>query len=256
MSKSKNVKNKSAKRLAIIILVLVVVVTVLFFALTQHTSSCSKKGYDKNYKYDGTSLIGKWTDTEFKESSYDVYDFVDENTVILTTNCYGIELQRLEASYEVTDGNQLVAAYTYKDNLGNTKTQRDYFRFSINKKGELILLVLDDMNNAQSERSMTKRSDLGYNKGENSLVGTWEYSGPEGIIRYTFNSDYTGTIRTEENGEIREPKLYYSYKDGTLYYIREYGVSLQEQVRESKFRIEENKLYLGSGDSALEFVKR
>lgn len=256
MSKKRKKFDKKRTARVIIAITMLALIVALCVSLLVFCEDCKKTKYNKNYKYDGTALIGKWTDSDFDKKSYDVYNFVDEDTVILTTNTFGIELQRLEASYEVADNNQLVATYTYKDNLGNDKTQRDYFRFSITKKGELVLVVLDDMNNAQTERLMSKCDDLGYNKGENTLVGTWEYSGPEGIITYTFNSDYTGTMRTEENGEIREPKLYYSYKDGTLYYIREFGVSLQEQVRESAFRIDGNTLYLGTGDSAIEFTKR
>ncbi len=255
MKKKRKFDKKRAIKTAVIITALILVVG-LCVALLVFCDGCKGSKYNKNYKYDGTALIGKWTDSEFNERSYDVYDFVDEDTVILTTNAFGIELQRVEATYEVQDNNKLVATYTYKDSLENEKTQRDYFRFSITKKGELVLVVLDDMNNAQAERIMKKRTDLGYNEGENALIGTWEYSGTEGIIRYTFDSDFTGKMYTEENGEIRECKIYYSYKGNTLYYIREYGVSLQEQAREGTYRVQDGSLFLGSGSDAIEFIKK
>lgn len=247
-------KKRLIKILIIIGALCLIVGLSLYFIIW--SPACSDSKYDEDYEYDGSSLLGKWVDENLDEKSYDVYDFVDNDTVILTTNTYGIELQRLEAGYEVTNGNQLVVTYVEKDLYGKEKTQREYFNFSITKDGQLVFMVLDDMNNVETERVMNECGDLGYNSGENTLLGTWEYSGEEGIIRYTFDSKFTGTMYTEEKGESREPKIYYSYKGGTLYYIREFGASLQEQVRSSTYRIEGDTLYLSSGDATIEFTRR
>ena len=93
--------------------------------------------YNEDYVYDGHSLVGKWVDEELNSNSYDVYEFIDETKVILTTNCRGIELDKLEGTYSVTNNNQIVI---------QSEFGKEYINFSITKDGRLILLVLDDMN--------------------------------------------------------------------------------------------------------------
>ena len=162
-----------------------------------------KDNYDEDYVYDGKSLIGKWVDDKLDSNSYDVYEFIDETKVILTTNCRGIELDKLEGTYTVTDNNQIVI---------QSKFGKEYIRFSINKSGNLILVVLDDMNRpAEGERVM-KKYDLNYNSGENKLVGTWKSLDNENE-KFIFNEDFTGkSVGLSSKDEPIEYKIYYSHQ--------------------------------------------
>ena len=195
--------------------------------------------YNEDYVYDGSSLIGKWMDDDLDPNSYDVYEFVDNETVILTTNCRGIELDKLEGKYTVTDNNQIVI---------QSKFGKEYIRFSITKKGKLVLIVLNDMNlPAEGERVM-KKYDLDYNKGENNLIGTWK-SLDNPNEKFIFNSDFTGkSVGLSQKEEIVEYKYYYSYKNDEVNIIIEYMIGYEEMVKTSKFKIENNILTMYGED--------
>ena len=102
---SKKNKNKKTLKTVIVITALALVVGLLVGLLV--FSDCKKSNYDKNYEYDGVSLIGKWVDDELDEKYYDVYEFVNESKVILSSYCYGIKLDSIEGTYEVVDKNQI-----------------------------------------------------------------------------------------------------------------------------------------------------
>ena len=200
--------------------------------------------YDKKYEYDGTSLIGKWIDFKVDESEYDIYEFVDDTRVVLTTNCYGIEKSRLEANYKVQDKNQILI---YSETFGN-----EYIRFSITDEGLLVLLVLDDMNNPSEEERIMKKYDLEYNTSEealNKIVGTWKSKDNE-AIRFTFNSYYTGrSTQTDGQGAGYSYKIYYSLKGSTLYFIFGYSIGLEDESRGCEYKVENDTLTLYGKDS-------
>ncbi len=242
---SKKRKNNKTTKIIIAVVALTLIVG-LCVGLLIFADDCKKSQYNKNYEYDGVSLVGKWMDEELDEKSYDVYEFVDSSKVILSTYCYGIELDSLVGTYEVVDKNQIKI---------HSEFGYEYIRFSITKKNKLVLVTLDDMNRGESERVMTKY-DLNYNSGENKLLGSWQYADAEKVLGYTFNNDYTGNMHTEESGEIRDYKIYYSIKGDKLYYIREFDIGLQDMVRISSFELENASLFLGSGESKIEFKKQ
>lgn len=195
--------------------------------------------YDEDYVYDGNSLIGKWVDDELDSNSYDVYEFIDETKVILTTNCRGIELDRLEGSYTVTDNNQIVI----DSDFGN-----EYIRFSITKDGKLVLMVLDDMNRpAEGERVM-KKYDLNYNNGENKLLGTWKSLDNENE-KFIFYDDFSGkSVGLNSKGEPAEYKIYYSYTDSEVNIILEYMIGYEEIVKTANYKIVDNILTMYGED--------
>ena len=61
-----------------IILITIFIVCVVFLV------SCSE--YDKNYVYDGESLIGVWQERDLDEDFYKIYEFKADGTV--TQTCY------------------------------------------------------------------------------------------------------------------------------------------------------------------------
>lgn len=198
--------------------------------------------YDKKYEYDGVSLIGKWIDKNVDESEYDIYNFVDESTVILSTNCYGIEKGRMKATYKVEDKNQIVI---------HSEFGYEYIRFSITDDGYLVLLVLDDMNNPSEEERIMKKYDLAYNTSKDALkdiVGTWINS-ENSAIKFTFNDDYTGTsVQGDGQGAGYSYKIYYSLKDSTLYFIFEYSIGLEDESRSCEYKVENDTLTLYGKD--------
>ncbi len=220
------------KRLILALLICLTVVMLI---------SCGGE-YDKNYEYDGESLVGKWIDKSVDESEYDIYDFVDEDTVILTTNCYGIEKNRMEATYRVEDKNQIVI---------HSEFGYEYIRFSITKDGYLVLIVLDDMNNPSEEERIMKKYDLAYNTSLellNSIVGTW-VNNENNAIKFTFNSDYTGTsVQGNGQGAGYSYKIYYSLKGNTLYFIFEYSIGLEDESRACEYKVENDTLTLYGKD--------
>lgn len=204
--------------------------------------TCCGGKYDKKYEYDGVSLVGKWIDKNIDDSEYDIYNFVDEDTVILSTNCYGIEKSRMEATYKVEDKNQIVI---------HSEFGYEYIRFSITDDGYLVLLVLDDMNNPSEEERIMKRYDLTYNTDKNalnSIVGTWANTENK-EIKFTFNSDYTGTsVQGDGQGAGYSYKIYYSLKDSTLYFIFEYSIGLEDESRACEYKVENDTLTLYGKD--------
>lgn len=195
--------------------------------------------YNEKYVYDGTSLIGKWVDEKPNTNSYDVYEFIDSENVVLTTNCRGIELDKLTGTYTVTDNNQIVI---------QSEFGKEYIRFSMTKDGRLVLIILDDMNLPIEGERVMKKYDLEYNKGENNLVGTWKsIANPN--EKFIFNEDFTGkSIGLSTKGDVIEYKIYYSYKTNELNIIIEYMIGYEEMVKTSNYKIEGNYLTMYGED--------
>ena len=227
------------KRLSISVLILCLMSILLL-------CGCDKKQYDKKYVYDGSSLIGKWVDDKIDENAYDVYEFIDNENVILSTNCRGIELNTLKGTYTVQNNNEIVIQSTFG---------KEYIRFSITKDQKLVLLALDDMNNpAEKERVMSKYN-LSYNQGENKLLGTWK-SKDNPNEKFVFNEDFTGkSVGISSKDEVVEYKLYYSYKDSQLNIIIEYMIGYDEQVKTANYKIEGDTLTMFGTDKEGKEIK-
>ena len=201
-------------------------------------SSCGDL-YDEDYIYNEGALVGKWVDEKLNDSSYDVYEFIDNERVILTTNCKGIELDRLEGAYTVEDNNKLVI---------QSEFGKEYIRFSITKDGRLVILTLNDLDRPSEDERVMEKYALDYNKGENNLVGTWKSKDNENE-KFIFNEDFTGkSIGLSKKGEVVEYKLYYSYKGSELNIIIEYMIGYEEMVRTTEFKIENNILTMSGKD--------
>ena len=195
--------------------------------------------YNEKYVYSEGALVGKWVDEKINDNSYDVYEFVDNENVILTTNCMGIELDRLEGTYTVEDNNKLVI---------NSSFGKEYIRFSITKDGRLVILTLNDLDRPSEKERVMEKYNLDYNKGENKLLGIWKSKDNENE-RFIFNDDFTGkSVGLTSKGEVAEYKLYYSYKGNELNIIIEYMIGYEEMVRTTEFKIENNILTMSGKD--------
>ncbi len=219
------------KKIVAIVSIIICVITAMLL--------CSCDLYDEDYIYDGSSLIGKWVDEDLNSNSYDVYEFIGNENVILTTNCRGIELERLEGTYTVEDNNKIVI---------NSKFGKEYIRFSITKDGRLVVLTLNDLDRPAEEERVMVKYNLEYNNGENKLVGTWKSKDNENE-KFIFNEDFTGkSVGLSSKGEVVEYKLYYSYKNTELNIIIEYMIGYEEMVRTTEFKIENNILTMSGKD--------
>ena len=211
-------------------------ILILCVVLMVACDGCSK--YNENYKYDGSSLIGKWMDEAPNENEYDVYEFIDSDTVILTKYCFGIALDSLEGKYYVEEDNKIVIESAFGF---------EYIRFSIyeeNGEKRLVLLVLDDLNNPSEGERIMKPYSLTYNEGVNALVGTWK-STDNPNEKFIFNEDFKGkSVGLASSGEVVEYNIRYSFNAGKVYIIIDYMIGYEEQVAASNYEIKNGILTL------------
>ncbi len=216
---------------------IIILLTILCLFILASCDSCGL--YDEDYVYDGNSLIGKWVDEKLDEYAYDVYEFIDNNKVNLTTNCRGISLKTIEGTYTVEDNNKIVISSVFG---------KEYIRFSITDSGKLVLLTLTDLNTPVEDERVMVKYNLEYNEGENKLIGTWK-SKDNPDEKFVFNEDFTGkSIGLSSKGEETSYKIYYSYKGNELNIIIEYMINLEEMVRTTEFKIENNILTMSGSD--------
>ncbi len=100
--------------------------------------SCSE--YDKDYVYDGTSLVGKWQEEDFDEGLYKIYEFKEDGTVTYTFYTYGIvysaDLNGVTQEYRVEGNNTLVLVDNYNNGTNKIETK---VNFSIDEDNQLVL---------------------------------------------------------------------------------------------------------------------
>ncbi len=145
--------------------------------------SCGEPSVDKDYIYDGHSLIGKWREEEYDPSFYQTYEFTSDGKVICKTHKYGIDLQSLSGTYKVDDNNKLIISYS--DGITDTNP------FSIDRGGKLTMQILSSENFGYM---CLVPYDLEYNLLNDDIIGSWESVDNKNEI-FTFNKDYTGSIK-------------------------------------------------------------
>ncbi|MBO5213095.1 MAG: hypothetical protein J6B60_06095 [Clostridia bacterium] len=200
---------------------------------------------DKDYEYDGVSLVGRWQSANLDHSSYTVYDFeggsqAGYNNATVSMYFYGIEAFSVKATYRVEDRNILVIDY----NENSISTERH--RFSISD-GRLYIDTGDDI--------ILEKYNLEYNK-SNDILGTWrdEDSG----VTWKFLSDYTGSV-TDDKGMN---EIYFSTLGQTLYiFINENILNPDyefkpEYVSSCTYAIENDTLTLTIGEEIYTLKKQ
>lgn len=191
--------------------------------------------YDENYIYDGKSLVGTWHEKEYEDQYYETYTFSNDGKVVLTSYSFGIEMQKIDATYKVEGNNSLIISWE-KSGFNETNTND----FSITKDGVLVLCQVVD--SATTEMELVPY-DLKYNE-KNDIVGSWRNTDkPEEI--FTFKDDYSGRAANNSIGY----NFYYSLKDSSLFMSVVTIDGFKDVVETMNYKIEGNTLTL-SGTNA------
>ena len=189
--------------------------------------------YVEDYKYDGTSLVGKWQESSYKNEEYQTYEFFQNGDVICTIYSFGIEMGRIEATYKVDGDNTLLITWD-----GNPYPDRN--KFSINKDNYLVICQVVDSSTLEME---LVPYDMKYNVGENALIGSW-ISKENPLESFTFFEGYTGVSR----GDGAEYDFHYSIKDSSIFFSFEIIDEIKSPVESMTYKIEENTLTLAGKD--------
>lgn len=221
-NQKKKFKFTKKKALALIGLFAVAVAVILIITVgIPKYKAFKNSGYNSKYVYDGVSLVGKWNvRDEFDDSSYRIFEFLSDGSVITTDYVYGIEAVRdVLSTYRIEDGNNLIITYnTASGAIDNLQT-----RFSISKDNTTLVLRDEDF-------LVLERYDLEYNK-DTEIFGEWaDVKNPTNV--YDFKSNYTATATDGSNTNY----LLYSTKGDKLYlFIDEYIVGVTDYTLSAKY---------------------
>lgn len=177
-TKTKFTKKKLIALLTLALIVVLTVVALIVFLTDEYK-------VDSDYKYDGSSLVGKWKVTDnFSHDGYYVYEFfsiggAEFGKVNTTYYVRGIPFIFEDSStYRIEGTNTLVLTYS-----SNGVLQSSSSKFSINEERNEIVINGD-------EKLKLAKYDLEYNK-DSAIFGEWiDKSNPTDV--YTFLTDYTG----------------------------------------------------------------
>lgn len=216
-----------------IILIALSILPIIIFASCGCDRYVSK--YDKDYVYDGKSLVGIWQEIDYEDQYYETYEFTKDGKVFLTSYSFGIEMQKIDATYKVDGNNSLVIAWE-RNGAPETNTND----FSITNDGVLVLRQVVDSKTTEMELTPY---NLKYNE-KNDIVGSWRNTDKKDEI-FTFNKDYTGRAG---NNNISY-KFYYSLKDSSLFMSIVTIDGFKDVVETMSYKVEGNTLTL-SGKNA------
>ena len=184
--------------------------------------------YDENYKYDGTSLIGKWQESDLSDEDYETYEFYSDNTLLRIRYILGIEIGRISGTYEVKDDNLMCMLWEGSGEAvySTFSITDDYLVFR--REGAELELV-----------PFVQR----YNKSNSELVGTWESLDYKNES-FTFNEDCTAIAKGSEG----TASIYYSTKDSYVYICTEF-VEGTPNIEAMEYEIDGDTLTLsGQGE--------
>lgn len=224
----------------------VIFALILTFSFVILLTSCGKykSKYDKNYVYDGESLIGKWQECAHDDEFYQVYNFTSSKDVTLTSYSFGIVMQQIEATYRVEGNNSLVVEW------GDGYVNRN--DFSISNDGYLtITQVLE----AEYNEMVLEPYSLDWNTKNDDIVGTWASNEYENET-FTFDASYV--LSVENKTEIY--KMPYAISGDKLAFGGEFVDGFKEEVNVMTYKIDGDTLTLSGkdengGDVTLTFTK-
>ncbi len=195
--------------------------------------------YIEDYKYDGTSLVGKWQESNYQDDQYQTYEFFENGDVVCTVYSFGMEMGQIDATYEVEGDNTLVISWE-----GNKRPDRN--KFSINEDNYLVICQVLDSSTFEME---LVPYNLKYNE-SNELIGTWQ-STDNPYESFTFNADYTGV----STGESDSYDFEYSTKDSSVFMSFEFIEGIKSPVETMKYKVEGDTLTLtGQGENKQEVI--
>ena len=204
-------------------------------------TSCDKyvSKYDENYVYDGESLIGKWQECAHNDEFYQVYNFINEKDVLLTSYSYGIVMQEIEATYRVEENNSLVVEW------GNNYVNRN--DFSISDDG---YLTITQVLGAEHNEMVLEPYSLDWNTNIDDIKGTW-LSNDYKNEAFTFDASYMLTVE----GEADSYKIPYAISGNILAFGGEFVDGFKEDVNIMTYKIDGDILTLtGKGEGGKEIV--
>lgn len=193
--------------------------------------ACSE--FDKDYVYDGHSLLGKWREKEFSDRYYISYEFLENGDVLLNEYNYGIEMSSIVGKYSVNVNRILIDITNYDKTIIHYE-----YKFCITEKGELIVIYLDENQMTEKEMALVPY-DIEYNADVSNLLGTWEDTNNRGEY-WTFNEDYTGSVSNEDISY----KMYYSVKKDNIYMAYEFVEGVKQNLVEFDYKIKDGILTL------------
>ena len=198
--------------------------------------SCGNKSkYDKNYVYDGVSLVGKWQENPQNDEYYQVYEFTSDNKITLSAYSYGILMQQIDATYKVEGNNTLAVTWGQDDYV-------DRNNFSITKDGEIIITQV--IASETSEMELVPYN-LTWNTDNSKIVGTWASNDYSGEI-VEFRSDYT--LRVKGSGDTYT--IDYATNGDVVAFGGEFIENFKEDVNVMTYEVEGEILTLtGKGEN-------
>ena len=195
--------------------------------------------FDENYVYDGKSLLGKWCEEDYEESSYISYEFFENGTVELVEYSYGIEMKKIVGTYSVKVNEIIIDYEKYNGNIEHSEN-----KFCITESGKLVIIYLSNNDQITEEEMVLIPFDVKFNEDNSEIVGLWEDSANPGEY-WTFNKDYTGTVSTiVDKDEKFEYGLVYSVADGYFYIAFEFVPGVKQYLVEFEYEVDGDTLYL------------
>lgn len=204
---------------------LILGMVLLIVILSACACGCSK--LDKNYVYDGKSLVGAWQEKNLDDQQYQTFEFFSDGTIIKTIYSFGIEMAKTEATYEVEDDNILIIKQASGTDMNN---------FSISRKNVLVLCPLFGTKDDEIE---LVPYDSAYNKSNSDILGTWR-SADNKTETFTFYEDYTGKAAST----VGEDNFLYSLKDGNLFISYTMDIDIKAPVETVSYTVEGDVLTL------------
>ena len=201
----KNTVAKPLNKIKYILLMLIAVAVML----TCLVSCNGQPQYNADYVYDGFSLIGLWREYNHDDSFYQLYEFKADGSITVKSYTYGIKDEQIEGSYSVSDTNSITIEYYMKD--GNYKETSN---FSIDEWGTLVIYTLGEMG---YQNFALVPYDLGFNQGENPLLGNWQLKDDNDVCIY-FGEDYYGHMYYVSN-PLTMDEFVYSFRGNELYML-------------------------------------
>ena len=185
--------------------------------------------YIEDYKYDGSSLLGTWQESSYKDDSYQTYKFRDDGTVSCTIYSFGIEMARMDATYAVENDNTLVITWA-----GNKIPDRN--KFSITEDKYLVICQVMDSSTFEME---LVPYNMSYNKGGDDILGTWQ-STDNPSESFSFYADKTGVSR----GAGVSYDFNYSTKDSYVFISLEIVEGIKNPAEAMKYKVDGDTLTL------------
>lgn len=200
----KKKKNSPLKKAFAVILGIACIGALVGFIIFSFTREKPPR-YDKEYVYDGNSLVGTWREYYWEDNFYQIFEFTSDGKINLKSYTYGIFDQELSGTYETSGTNTITISY------GDNKETSN---FSIDESGALVLYTLGEMGFV--ERPLVK-NDVEYNKNASKIFGTWVSNANENE-EFEFFDTFIVETRNVTDSALKD-SFRYSLTDNKLYML-------------------------------------